>query len=159
MADARDLKSRGSDPVPVRPRSPAPYRGVEQLVARRAHNPEAVRFKSHPRNQKKSTPYGCFSFGSEYEIRTSHASGLPEVVGEQVKTPQCGVFTKRYPTKQGVRRAERPQATADDCATGAGNEKFHPRRRRRTTMRPGRAMKSPPEQKQHRPLQLFGNTV
>ena len=42
MADARDLKSRGSDPVPVRPRSPAPYRGVEQLVARRAHNPEVA---------------------------------------------------------------------------------------------------------------------
>ena len=28
--------------MPVRPRSPAPYRGVEQLVARRAHNPEAA---------------------------------------------------------------------------------------------------------------------
>ncbi len=42
LADARDLKSRGRDPVPVRPRSPAPYRGVEQLVARRAHNPEVV---------------------------------------------------------------------------------------------------------------------
>ena len=27
------------------------YRGVEQMVARRAHNPEVVRFKSHPRNQ------------------------------------------------------------------------------------------------------------
>ena len=40
LADARDLKSRGSDPVPVRSRSPAPYRGIEQLVARRAHNPE-----------------------------------------------------------------------------------------------------------------------
>ena len=40
LADARDLKSRGSNPVPVRPRSPAPYRGIEQLVARRAHNPE-----------------------------------------------------------------------------------------------------------------------
>lgn len=40
LADARDLKSRGRNPVPVRPRSPAPYRGVEQLVARRAHNPE-----------------------------------------------------------------------------------------------------------------------
>ena len=57
--------------VPVRARFPAPillfrfagtarqtlfhpkrqYRGVEQLVARRAHNPEVVRFKSHPRNQ------------------------------------------------------------------------------------------------------------
>ena len=42
LADARDLKSRGRNPVPVRPRSPAPYRGVEQLVARRAHNPEAA---------------------------------------------------------------------------------------------------------------------
>ncbi len=42
LADARDLKSRGRDPVPVRPRSPAPYRGVEQLVARRAHNPEVA---------------------------------------------------------------------------------------------------------------------
>ena len=42
LADARDLKSRGNIPVPVRPRSPAPYRGVEQLVARRAHNPEVA---------------------------------------------------------------------------------------------------------------------
>ena len=25
------------------------YRGVEQLVARRAHNPKVVRFDSHPR--------------------------------------------------------------------------------------------------------------
>ena len=42
LADAWDLKSHGRNPVPVRPRSPAPYRGVEQLVARRAHNPEAA---------------------------------------------------------------------------------------------------------------------
>ena len=43
-----------------------------------------------------------------------------EGVGEQVKTPQCGVFTQRYPTKQGVCRAEQAQATADDYATGEG---------------------------------------
>ena len=44
--------------VPVRARFPAPdgfpqtnqYRGVEQLVARRAHNPEVVWFKSFPRS-------------------------------------------------------------------------------------------------------------
>jgi len=41
-----------------------------------------------------------------------------EGVGEQVKTPRCGVFTQRYPTKQGVCRAEQAQATADDYATG-----------------------------------------
>ena len=45
MVDTGDLKSPGSNAVPVRVRSPAPpgtvqYRGVEQLVARRAHNPE-----------------------------------------------------------------------------------------------------------------------
>ena len=51
------------NPVPVRSRFPAPirrtlespfgtYRGVEQLVARRAHNPEVRRFKSPPRNQQ-----------------------------------------------------------------------------------------------------------
>lgn len=46
MVDTGDLKSPGSNTVPVRVRSPAPrkisYRGVEQLVARRAHNPEVV---------------------------------------------------------------------------------------------------------------------
>ena len=45
MVDTGDLKSPGSDTVPVRVRSPAPkyrYRGVEQLVARRAHNPEVI---------------------------------------------------------------------------------------------------------------------
>ena len=44
--DTGDLKSPGSNTVPVRVRSPAPpqfqYRGVEQLVARRAHNPEVA---------------------------------------------------------------------------------------------------------------------
>ena len=43
LADVLDSKSSGSDTVPVRPRSPAPrFRGVEQLVARRAHNPEVA---------------------------------------------------------------------------------------------------------------------
>ena len=57
MADARDLKSRGSDPVPVRSRSPAPYRGVEQLVARRAHNPEVG--GSSPPPATRTKPSDC----------------------------------------------------------------------------------------------------
>ena len=57
QADARDLKSRDAkasyrfDPGHRHHRKDRNYyRGVEQLVARRAHNPEVVRFKSHPRN-------------------------------------------------------------------------------------------------------------
>ena len=48
MVDTGDLKSPAGNSVPVRVRSPAPipvkilYRGIEQLVARRAHNPEVV---------------------------------------------------------------------------------------------------------------------
>ena len=57
MADTGDLKSPGSDTVPVRVRSPAPsgpfeYRGVEQLAARRAHNPEVA--GSSPASATKS---------------------------------------------------------------------------------------------------------
>ncbi len=36
------------------------YRRVEQLVARRAHNPEVVWFKSHPCTQRKKQSYDCF---------------------------------------------------------------------------------------------------
>jgi len=46
-------------------------------------------------------------------------------VGEQVKTARCGVFTKRYPTKQGVFRVEQAQTRENDYATGEGNEKSH----------------------------------
>ncbi len=56
LADARDLKSRDTRvsyrfETGHRHHTILIYRGVEQLVARRAHNPEVVRFKSHPRNQ------------------------------------------------------------------------------------------------------------
>ena len=46
LVDTRDLKFLDSNIIPVQIRSPAPlskaYRGVEQLAARRAHNPEVV---------------------------------------------------------------------------------------------------------------------
>ena len=53
LADARDLKSRGTNhPVPVRSRFPAPYIAEwSSLVARRAHNPKVAWFKSRLRNQ------------------------------------------------------------------------------------------------------------
>ena len=72
MVDARDLKSRGSDPVPVRPRSPAPYRGVEQLVARRAHNPEVAGSSPVPATKK---PLILFKIsGFSFEKVASHFS-------------------------------------------------------------------------------------
>ena len=66
MVDTGDLKSPGSDTVPVRVRSPAPqssYRGVEQLVARRAHNPEVVGSSPAPATIKvlKSCDFRTFS--------------------------------------------------------------------------------------------------
>ena len=57
MVDTGDLKSPGSDTVPVRVRSPAPlieYRGVEQLVARRAHNPEVGGSSPPPATRKNA---------------------------------------------------------------------------------------------------------
>ena len=85
MVDTGDLKSPGSNAVPVRVRSPAPpgtvqYRGVEQLVARRAHNPE-VGGSSPPSATIEKVPIfepgnsgfknGNFSFilGSRKELR------------------------------------------------------------------------------------------
>ena len=40
------------------------HRGVEQLVAHRAHNPKVVRFKSHPRNQRGGVAQLARAFGS-----------------------------------------------------------------------------------------------
>ena len=42
------------------------------------------------------------------------------------------LFAKRYPTKQGVFRAEQAQARENDYATGEGNEKSHPRNQQKT---------------------------
>ena len=56
LADARDLKSRE---IHFSYRFDPGFRhhniaGWSSLVARRAHNPKVVRFKSHSRNQKNS---------------------------------------------------------------------------------------------------------
>ena len=64
LADARDLKSReifsrtGSTPA-----SGTNYIAEwSSLVARRAHNPKVMRFKSHLRNQKNSNRIRRFEF-------------------------------------------------------------------------------------------------
>ena len=63
------------------------YRGVEQLVARRAHNPEAVWFKSHLRNQKRFHSRYNFGYGILLYVRkiprfcpfTAHFGGFEGV--------------------------------------------------------------------------------
>ena len=95
MADTGDLKSPGSDTVPVRVRSPAPsgfseYRGVEQLAARRAHNPEvagsspASATRSSVHNQPESWmwtldffAYICVSLISGYSTSLAHDPVAP----------------------------------------------------------------------------------
>ena len=55
-ADTKDLKSFDRNIVPVQVRSAAPkiYRGVEQLVARRAHNPKVVGSSPSPATMRKA---------------------------------------------------------------------------------------------------------
>ena len=67
LVDTGDLKSPGSDTVPVRVRSPAPsgpseYRGVEQLVARRAHNPKVVGSNPAPATKQDGFSKPSFLF-------------------------------------------------------------------------------------------------
>ena len=75
LADARDLKSReifsrtGSTPA-----SGTKYIAEwSSLVARRAHNPEVMRFKSHLRNQKNSSDLfrGYFFTSSLFTLHSS----------------------------------------------------------------------------------------
>ena len=66
------------------------YRGVEQMVARRAHNPEVVRFKSHPRNQ--TTPPRRVSFCLVAE-RSLIFTTSGEVVGSEVQNDSISFCT------------------------------------------------------------------
>ena len=73
-----------------------------------------------PTTKKQGHLCPCF-FAVGRIALCSAASSVPSqfgTKGERVKIPRCGVFTKRYPAKQRARRAEYPQATAGDYATG-----------------------------------------
>ena len=101
------------------------------MVARRAHNPEVVRFKSHLRNQKENHPTGWFFFllsgmsSVLHDLLYKPTSALAECRANnlQPKRKQLSiVFATVDGTKQGVCRAECKQsveATADDYATAA----------------------------------------
>ena len=109
MADTGDLKSPGSDTVPVRVRSPAPsgfseYRGVEQLAARRAHNPEvagsspASATRSSVHNQPESWmwtldffAYICVSLISGYSTSLAHDPVAP-AFSRNPQQPQLHIF-------------------------------------------------------------------
>ena len=62
-----------------------------------------------PPNKESAEPRLAQAIGDDYVNRRAR-SDITEVV---------------YPTKQGVCQAEQAQATADDYATGEGNEKSH----------------------------------
>ena len=67
------------------------------MVARRAHNPEVVRFKSHLRNQKESNSQGLLFFAFENEFCAS-------------RPPEEGVGfapeRRRWREKRGAEREE-----------------------------------------------------
>ena len=101
------------------------------MVARRAHNPEVVRFKSHLRNQKESNPDGLLFFllsGMSYVLRDllcEPTSALAECRANNLQPKKKRlniVFSTVDGTKQGVCRAEckrSVEATANDYATAA----------------------------------------
>ena len=75
-----------------------------------------------PTTKKQGHLCPCFFMVGRIAL-CSAVSSVPSqfgTKGERVKIPRCGVFTKRYPAKQRARRAEYPQATAGDYATGEG---------------------------------------
>ena len=92
--------------------------GWSSLVARRAHNPEVVRFKSHPRNQiTKGHRFGVLLlFRLQGKIRAYVLRVMPTSVARWVseaKTPRGGVFGEAKSSTQG--------AEGEGCAPTRGN--------------------------------------
>ena len=77
LVDTRDLKFLDSNIIPVQIRSPAPlnkaYRGVEQLAARRAHNPEVA--GSSPAAATRKRGQKRFLVKKLRDFKTSEALG------------------------------------------------------------------------------------
>ena len=98
LVDTRDLKSLGSDTVPVRARSPAPsgvfyksvYRGVEQLAARRAHNPEVA--GSSPAAATKISLESADSREIPLILRTSRLCSLLRFSSDPNRDPYAEMF-------------------------------------------------------------------
>ena len=109
------------------------------MVARRAHNPEVVRFKSHPRNQKrKAVPCGLLSL---FSLRSATCAYVLRVMPTSVarwvneaKTPRGGVFGEVKSSAQG-NEGEGYAPTRIDYAAGRARSdnpevvrfKSHPR--------------------------------
>ncbi len=127
LADARDLKSREIyfsyrfDPG-FRHHHIAEW---SSLVARRAHNPKVVRFKSHLRNQRRTTPF----------------SGVVLLLFRSADFESPHDLRRR----SWVSKSKRPGGSFGRREVPQSKEFSEPRlpRRKKTTMRPGRAMKNP----------------
>ena len=85
MVDTQDLKSCGSNPVPVRVRPEAPfkYRGVEQPGSSSGSYPEGRWFKSSLRNQSE-----------QKEIEMCGNNSVGRVSAFQA---ECREFEPRFP--------------------------------------------------------------
>jgi hypothetical protein len=94
------------------------------LGAQFAYATGAGNEKSHPRNQKTEDTDWCPLFFATGVI--CHTWPPEEAVGERAKMPQCGIFTKRYPTKQGEMKQSYALRTVRLCDWG-GPFKFQPR--------------------------------
>ncbi len=119
LADARDLKSRGTN-LPYRFDPGFRHQYIAEWsspVARRAHNPKVMWFKSHLRNQTKGKqPDGLFFLLSGYENdgrgsvgqRSRKAIGMAfrRAVSSKARVlkVRLAARAKRHATKTGAKR-------------------------------------------------------